>query len=242
VAILQCNVGRASECAEFANKASIHAAALSAGKIKSRMLSSSGAAQAEALLLQGKAQEAEALAAQLLVEPHCCEDWLHASRSRALRLEGRFDEALEAAEKAVSIGSRRVPLSHLLAERGMAELESKNPAKALASLEEAMRSAPPPDARTFASSWPLVSLAYGRVLLANHRPAEAVEALRQSYGLWLGQDAKSVWAAEAEYWFAQAYIANGDVKRGRWMLTEAKRALATSPYQAHRALAQRAVP
>ena len=38
VAILQRNAGRAAECAEFANAASTHAAAMSAGKIRSRML------------------------------------------------------------------------------------------------------------------------------------------------------------------------------------------------------------
>ena len=49
-----------------------------------------------------------------------------------------------------------------------------------------------------------VHLAHGRALLANGRAAEALEPLRQSYGFWLGHDPKSVWAAEAEYWFGQA--------------------------------------
>ena len=82
-----------------------------------------------------------------------------------------------------------------------------------------------------------VPLAYGRALLANGRAAEALEPLRQSYGFWLGHDPKSVWAAEAEYWFGQAWIANGDAKRGRWMVAEAKRALAKSPYKLHQSLA-----
>ena len=81
-----------------------------------------------------------------------------------------------------------------------------------------------------------VPLAYGRALLANGRAAEALEPLRQSYGFWLGHDPKSVWAAEAEYWFGQAYIASGDVKRGRWMVAEAKRALAKSPFKLHQRL------
>ena len=147
---------------------------------------------------------------------------------------------MEAAERAVLFArSNHVEggdLAAMLAERGLAELESKNPAKALASLEEAMRSAPPPDARTFESGWPSLSLAYGRALLANDRAAEALEALRQSYGLWLGHDPKSVWAAEAEYWFGQAWIANGDAKRGRWMVAEAKHALAKSPFKLHQRL------
>ena len=82
-------------------------------------------------------------------------------------------------------------------------------------------------------------LAYGRALLANGRAAEALEPLRQSYGFWLGHDPKSVWAAEAEYWFALAYIASGDVKRGRWMVAEVKRALAKSPYVARKACRRR---
>ena len=81
-----------------------------------------------------------------------------------------------------------------------------------------------------------VYLAYGRALLANGRAAEALEPLRQSYGARLGHDPKSVWAAEAEYWFGQAYIASGEVKRGRWMVAEAKRALAKSPYKLHQRL------
>jgi len=80
-------------------------------------------------------------------------------------------------------------------------------------------------------------LAHGRALLANGRTTEALEALRKSYGFWLGHDPKSVWAAEAEYWFGQAWTANGDAKRGRWMVAEAKRALAASPFRLHRQLA-----
>ena len=79
--------------------------------------------------------------------------------------------------------------------------------------------------------WGVIHLAHGRALLANGRAAEALEPLRKSYGFWLGHDPKSVWAAEAEYWFGQAYIASGDVKRGRWMVAEAKRRLATSRIQ-----------
>ena len=81
-----------------------------------------------------------------------------------------------------------------------------------------------------------VPLAYGRALLANGRAAEALEPLRQSYGVRLGHDPKSVWVAEAEYWFGQAYIASGEVKRGRSMVAEAKRALAKSPYKLHQRL------
>ena len=129
----------------------------------------------------------------------------------------------------------------MLAQRGLTELESGNPAQALASVEQAMpllseTSAP------FEIDRGVVPLAYGRALLANGRAAEALEPLRQSYGFWLGHDPKRVWAAEAEYWFGQAYIASGEVKRGRWMVAEAKRALAKSPYKLHQRLAAGASP
>ena len=89
----------------------------------------------------------------------------------------------------------------------------------------------PPQAADF-------GIVLGRVLLANGMGKEALEPLREAYGLWLGHDPKSVWAAEAEYWFGQAWIANGEVKRGRWMVAEAKRTLATSKLKSHQALAR----
>jgi tetratricopeptide (TPR) repeat protein len=192
------------------------------------------------LTMQGHPEEAEARAAEFLSEPHADEILLHLFRGEALSLLGRFAEAAAAAEQAILVarsqGADAREVAPMFALRGLAELELKNPAQALASLEEAIRSGPPPETRTFESGWPYLAQIYGRALLANNRPAEAVEALRQSYGLWLGQDAKSVWAAEAEYWFGQAYLANGDVKRGRWMVAEAKRALAKSPFKLHQRL------
>jgi len=41
-------------------------------------------------------------------------------------------------------------------------------------------------------------------------------------------------AAEAEYWFGQAWIANGEVKRSRWMVAEARETLSRSPLKSHR--------
>ena len=59
-----------------------------------------------------------------------------------------------------------------------------------------------------------------------------------AYGAWLSSNQpRSVFAAEAEYWFGQAWIANGEVKRGRWMVAEARQTLAGSPLKSHRALA-----
>jgi len=141
------------------------------------------------------------------------------------------DEAVSTARAKGRAGGQ---LTWMLAQRGLAELESGTPTRALTSAEQAM------NMLSETTAWEIdrgvVPLAYGRALLANGRAAEALEPLRQSYGFWLGHDPKSVWAAEAEYWFGQAWIANGDVKRGRWMVAEAKRALAKSPFKLHQML------
>jgi serine/threonine-protein kinase len=88
---------------------------------------------------------------------------------------------------------------------------------------------------------PNFGLAYGRVLLATGRVAEATEVLHGLYGRWLSSQPASPHAAEALYWFARAYLAGGD-KRGRRMIEEAKRQLAGSPIRAHRLLADQPVP
>lgn len=238
VAGWQCEAGRAAECAEFTDKALVHAAAMAPGDTRSRRIARLRSRQVRALILQGKTEEAEALAAQLLIELHTDEAWLNIVRSEALRLSGHVEEAARTADKAISISRAKQAggvSAWMLAQRGLAEVESGNRAQALASAEEAMpllneTSAP------FEIDRGVVPLAYGRALLANGRAAEALEPLRQSYGFWLGQDPKSVWAAESEYWFGQAYLATGDAKRGRWMVAEAKRALAKSPFKLHQRL------
>jgi hypothetical protein len=48
--------------------------------------------------------------------------------------------------------------------------------------------------------------------------------------------------AETEYWFGLAWIAVGDVKRGRRMITEAREILARSPNATQRKLADQPVP
>ena len=242
VAGWQCDAGRGAECAEFTSKVLVHAAAMPAGEIRSRTIAWIQPPQVRALVLQGKAEEAEALAARFLTQPSGHEDHLNIFRSEALRLSGRFDEAARAADEAVSTarakGRAGGQLTWMLAQRGLAELESGTPTRALTSAEQAM------NMLSETTAWEIdrgvVPLAYGRALLANGRAAEALEPLRQSYGFWLGHDPKSVWAAEAEFWFGRAYIASGDLKRGRWMVAEAKRALTKSPFKLHRALATRA--
>jgi tetratricopeptide (TPR) repeat protein/tRNA A-37 threonylcarbamoyl transferase component Bud32 len=83
----------------------------------------------------------------------------------------------------------------------------------------------------------LLSFAHPRILMADGRASEAIEPLRRNYGYWLSTRPDSPYAAEALYWFGQAYRASGD-PRGRWMIAQAREALARSPNQAHRRLSQ----
>ena len=235
---MQCDAGRVAECAEFVDKALVHAAAMPPGEVRSRRIATLRPTQVRALILQGKPEEAEALAAQFLIEPRCCEQTLNivSERGPSARRAASTKRCAQPTKRS-RLPKRRAAvfeLAWILAQHGLAELESGNPAQALASAEQAM----PLMSEAWPSEidWGVVPLAYGRALLANGRAAEALEPLRQSYGFWLGHDPKSVWAAEAEYWFGQAYIANGDAKRGRWMVAEAKRALAKSPFKLHQRL------
>jgi tetratricopeptide (TPR) repeat protein len=83
---------------------------------------------------------------------------------------------------------------------------------------------------------PNFALAYGRVLLATGRAAEAVDVLRQLYGEWLSMHPDSPYAAESLYWFGKADLAAGD-PRGRGMVAQARAKLAQSPIASHRQLA-----
>jgi tetratricopeptide (TPR) repeat protein/tRNA A-37 threonylcarbamoyl transferase component Bud32 len=84
---------------------------------------------------------------------------------------------------------------------------------------------------------PNFALAYGRVLLATGQVAESIEVLRKLYGNWLSEHPESPYTAEALYWFGKAYLAGGD-QRGRWMVPQARAALAKSPVALHRSLAK----
>ena len=64
VARMQCDAWRAAECADFTAKALSHAAAMTPGEIKSRMLAWMRPPQVYALILQGRTEEAVALAAE----------------------------------------------------------------------------------------------------------------------------------------------------------------------------------
>jgi hypothetical protein len=115
----------------------------------------------------------------------------------------------------------------------LAQLDAGRIAEAKATMEQRLKVSPD------RHNDPNFAIAYVRVLLADGRGAEAIEPLRDTYGNWLSMQPNSVYAAEALYWFGRAYLAAGD-KRGRWMVEQARQALAKSPISTHRALAQHA--
>jgi len=88
---------------------------------------------------------------------------------------------------------------------------------------------------------PRFPLAYGRVLIADGRAADAIESLRLNHEDWLSHHADSPNAAEALYWLGRAYLASGD-GRGRAMVADARKALAASPIKTHQRLAAAAQP
>ena len=158
--------------------------------------------------------------------------------SFAQRQNGRFDEAARTAQAFVMrCRASKLPYKQPCEGRGLiaqalAELDAGRNAEALATIEERLKF----DDEGCGTQQNLC-LAYGRALLANGRPTEALEPLRLAYGVYLESADSTSFAAEAEYWFGQAWIANGDIKRGRWMVAEAKKILATSKLRSHQTLA-----
>jgi tetratricopeptide (TPR) repeat protein len=161
-----------------------------------------------------------------------------AALSHAQRLGGRAADAEQTAQTfldrclvTMKTGPGGLCDQRALAVLALARLDLGRIAEAQAAVEQRLaRSQRFDDDANFA-------LAYGRVLLATRRTAEATEVLRQHYGTWLSMHPSSPYAAEALYWFGRAYQAAGD-KRGDWMVPQAREALAKSPIASHRALAR----
>jgi tetratricopeptide (TPR) repeat protein len=202
---------------------------------------------------RGDADEAETFAAP--IERFASEEFtrhgritfaqapLHTCLSFAQRQNGRYAEAIRTAQTFVgrcraSKLSRRQPCEGRgLIAQALAELDGGRNAAALATVGERLR---------FDSDGCHVQvnlcLAHGRALLANGRPSEALEPLRLAYGDYLESGSKTSFAAEAEYWLGRAWIANGDVGRGRKLVAEARETLAKSPIRSHRRLAAQQHP
>ena len=167
--------------------------------------------------------------------------WLHIGQSFAQRQNGRYAAAIATARKLEEFCPQVRNINPVACAtdarvlRAAAQLDAGDVTAALASANEALEHQ---SEYMFDPQAADLGIVVGRARLANGLAKEALEPLRQAYGFWLGRDAKSVWAAEAEYWFGRAWIVNGEVKRGRWMVAQAKRELAKSPIASHRALAQ----
>lgn len=155
----------------------------------------------------------------------------------ALRQLGRYDEAIGIADtfgqrcrelKRIATGSDCEARS--LAMRALAELDAGRPDAARDTVRKMLEQYPASgrDGR--------LREVRVRLLIAAGQGAEAVELMRQAYGMWLTVQPDSVYTAEALYWFGRAYQSVGD-RRGDWMVAQARRKLATSPVATHRRLA-----
>jgi tetratricopeptide (TPR) repeat protein len=168
--------------------------------------------------------------------------WLFECLALAQLQNGQHEQALRTARTLVErCRASDMPRAEDCQGRGfvaqaMAEVELGRHREALDSVQKRME-LPHSNLVRF----PDLAIAYGRALLADGRPGEAVEPLRLAYGRFLSRFPGDAQAAEAEYWFALAYLAAGD-PRGRWMLAEAKKALSSSPIRSHRLLAARPGP
>ena len=168
--------------------------------------------------------------------------FLSACSSFAQRQLGRYDESIATTQAfldrclAMHREIRRCALGVTMLAH--AQLDAGRPTDALAT----MLRLPERDRAFEGANW-FPQLTYGRALLAAGRPAEALEMLGRSYSVWVRiGDSRNVRAAEVEYWFGRAWIAVGDVKRGRRMVTEAREILAKSPNATQRKLADQPVP
>ena len=240
IARFMCAVQRTDECVRWAEIEASHTSRMPPGEMQATQAATSvRPLQMRALILSGKTEQAETQALQWLQMPNCCDIAdMRSLLSVAQRINGKLDEALRSAEEGLMLTRPKgqpVREARMLVNRAEIELALGRSVQALATIESAL----PAVANGDLKIQPLEAnahMTHGRALLAVGRVPEAIEPLRKAYGYWLGHEPKSVWTAEAEYWFAQAYLANGDAKRGRWMVAEAKRALAKSPFKSHQRL------
>jgi eukaryotic-like serine/threonine-protein kinase len=194
----------------------------------------------------GKSEEAEALAAPAIAEFDARQSALFLPQAVPARLglsfaqreNGHFEAAIGTALRLEALCQKRIwnwCITDARVARAAAQLDAGDAAAAIESAEQALE-----HRQQFWFSPPAADLGVivGRARLANGRAQDALEPLRQAYGFWLGHDPYSAWAAEAEYWFGKAWIANGEAKRGRWMVAQARQELAKSPVASHRALAR----
>jgi len=232
----------------FYQSAMENSAAIPEADLRARLMRPTRQDRVCHLAQRGDAEEAETLAAPLKDEydaafakmgrltPGQGNFWL--CLSDAQRQQGKYDEATRSvqtmlercrATAAVMKGIRCTQWA--LAALATIHLDAGRTDEARAAMEERLKF---PRGGLF----DLLSFAHPRILIADGRAPEAIEPLRRTYGYWLSTRPDSPYTAEAEYWFGQAYVAVGD-PRGRWMVAQARKALAKSPNAAHRRLAER---
>jgi tetratricopeptide (TPR) repeat protein len=164
----------------------------------------------------------------------------------ALRQLGRYDEAIQVADtfgercrelKRIAPGAECEPRA--LAMRALAELDAGRKEAALSTMQTLRQQYPDMGRAGRDGRDGRLREANVRLLIASGgaaEAAEAVELMREAYGMWLSVQPDSVYAAESLYWFGRAYQAAGDW-RGDWMVKQAREQLAKSPVAIHRRLA-----
>jgi len=231
----------------FYQSALENSAAIPEADLRARLMRGTRHERVCHLAKRGDAGEAEALAAPLKADydasfakmgrltPGQGPFWL--CLADAQRQQGRYDEAAATLQtmaercrvtEAVMTGIRCTPWA--LAALATVHLDAGRIDDARTAIEERLKF---PRGGLF----DLLSFAHPRILIVDGRASEAIEPLRRTYGHWLSTRPDSPYAAEALYWFGQAYRAAGD-PRGRWMVPQARQALAKSPVATHRRLAE----
>ncbi len=200
------------------------------------------------LARRGESEAAEAAAAPLIaysdavyaqvrrLTPRQGELW--SCLSQAQREQGHHDRALKTmgtfiercATTPLSPAIRLTCEGEALIERTLIELDTGRVADAQATLAARM------EMSSVTADHPTYALAYGRVLLAAGRAAQAIDPLRRHHAAWAALQPDSPYTAEALYWLGRAHQAAGEA-RGRSLVEQARGLLAGSPIQAHQRLA-----
>lgn len=240
-----------AEAAEtYYRHAAANFAALPDSMLRARYAAQAQFAQVCLLYMQGKADEAERAAEDLLQaapdesNPRpltYSEVMMRRCHSFAQRENGRIAEAEQTAQALLSLCEKYPEWSVRCRNRGLialafVRLDEGRAAEALGLLEERLTVAsirPDPNPESL--------LARARAYLELERTPEATRMLEALVKFWKStSNPDGPFAAEAEYWLGRAYLAAGD-PRGPRMIGEARRALAGSALASHRALATRTV-
>jgi len=186
---------------------------------------------------RGDAEQAERLALALIRDEEATRsgDSLYGPLvclSDALRQQGRYAEAAQAAQQLFErCRNARNGCDHrALTVLALVQLDAGRLEAARSTMAQrlALASDQRGDSR--------FAVAYGRVLIADGRYAEAAELLAADHARWQSRLPDNPQTAELLYWLGRAQQAAGD-PRGRAALAQARQRLAASPLQTHQRLA-----